>query len=192
MKLNEKLYQLRKKNGLTQTDVAEKLGISRQAVSRWEIGVAVPSLENIKILSELFGVPVENLLPGNNGSEETYAGETTARKLIRKGNNPALLEEDNQTISSLDSQLADVEGKAKEKEILQKTEDFKIGLSTGHDNGAKAKKLVCILVTILLLLILIALGIGLGKFTSINKGAWLYEMKTDSSEQPLGTDFQLE
>lgn len=61
MGLDERLYQLRKQKGLTQADVAEKLGISRQAVSRWEIGAAIPTLENIKILSELFDVSVEYL-----------------------------------------------------------------------------------------------------------------------------------
>lgn len=62
MKLNEKLVSLRKKNGLTQLKVAEKLNVSRQAISRWESGIAFPSTDNLRCLSELYGVPVDYLL----------------------------------------------------------------------------------------------------------------------------------
>lgn len=48
-------------------DLAEKLGVSRQAISRWEVGTAVPSTDNLKTLSDLYGVPVDYLL--NDDSE---------------------------------------------------------------------------------------------------------------------------
>ena len=62
MSLAEKLVSLRKQKGLTQMDLAEQLNVSRQAVSRWEVGVAVPSTDNLKILGELYGVRVDYLL----------------------------------------------------------------------------------------------------------------------------------
>lgn len=62
MKLEEKLVSLRKTNGLTQMKVAEILNVSRQAVSRWEVGDAVPSTENLKYLSNLYGIPIDYLL----------------------------------------------------------------------------------------------------------------------------------
>ncbi len=62
MELKEKLADLRKKKGLTQAALAEELSVSRQAVSRWEVGAAVPSTENFKCLAELYGVPLEYLL----------------------------------------------------------------------------------------------------------------------------------
>lgn len=62
MKLDEKLVSLRKEKGLTQMKVAEELHVSRQAISRWESGVAVPSTENLRFLSELYGVPIDYLI----------------------------------------------------------------------------------------------------------------------------------
>ncbi len=67
MQLNEKLVSLRKEKGLTQLKVAEELDISRQAISRWESGVAMPSTENLRCLSELYSVPVDYLI--NEDSE---------------------------------------------------------------------------------------------------------------------------
>ena len=62
MKLEEKLIILRKQHGLTQNNVAEKIGVSRQAISRWESGVASPTIENLKCLSSLYGVSIDTLL----------------------------------------------------------------------------------------------------------------------------------
>ena len=64
MSLATNLSALRKQRGLTQMDLAEKLNVSRQAVSRWEVGAAVPSTDNLKILSNLYGVSVDDLLKG--------------------------------------------------------------------------------------------------------------------------------
>lgn len=62
MRLEEKLTVLRKESGYTQLDLAEKVRVSRQAISKWETGRALPSAENLKYLSELFGVSVDYLL----------------------------------------------------------------------------------------------------------------------------------
>ena len=62
MKLDEKLVYLRKEKGLTQLKVAEELDISRQAISRWEAGVAMPSTENLRRLSNLYSVPLDYLI----------------------------------------------------------------------------------------------------------------------------------
>ena len=62
MRLEEKLTVLRKESRYTQLDLAEKVRVSRQAISKWETGRALPSAENLKYLSELFGVSVDYLL----------------------------------------------------------------------------------------------------------------------------------
>lgn len=62
MNLPEKLTYLRKQKGLTQSNLAEVLSVSRQAISRWEVGTAVPSTDNLKIISDLYGVSVDYLL----------------------------------------------------------------------------------------------------------------------------------
>lgn len=69
MNLPAKLASLRKQKGLTQMDLAEKLNVSRQAISRWEVGAAVPSTENLKVLSDLYGVSVDYLL--NDDAEDS-------------------------------------------------------------------------------------------------------------------------
>lgn len=62
MTLNEKLSALRKSKGLTQQEIAEALNVSRQAVSRWEVGTAAPSLDNLAYLSRLYGVPLDDFM----------------------------------------------------------------------------------------------------------------------------------
>ena len=62
MKLSDKIVQLRKAKGWSQEDLAEKLNVSRQAVSRWEGATAQPDAANILQLSKLFGVTTDYLL----------------------------------------------------------------------------------------------------------------------------------
>ena len=62
MSLATKLVTLRKEKGLTQMELAERLNVSRQAISRWEVGAALPSTDNLKTLGELYGVSVDYLL----------------------------------------------------------------------------------------------------------------------------------
>lgn len=64
MRMEEKLVSLRKEKNITQAELAEVLDVSRQAISRWEVGSAVPSTENLKRLSELYGVSLDYLLNG--------------------------------------------------------------------------------------------------------------------------------
>ena len=60
--LSEKLYKLRKKSGLSQEQLAEQLNVSRQAISKWEQGTAVPESEKLISISNYFGVTVDYLL----------------------------------------------------------------------------------------------------------------------------------
>lgn len=62
METKDILLELRKKNNLTQDELAEKLFISRQAVSRWESGETIPNTETLKMLSALFNVSINTLL----------------------------------------------------------------------------------------------------------------------------------
>ncbi len=58
---DENLVRLRKINQMTQEDVAEAVGVSRQAVAKWESGESIPDLEKCKLLADLFGVSLDNL-----------------------------------------------------------------------------------------------------------------------------------
>lgn len=62
MDVAEHLAALRKRAGLSQGDVAERLNVSRQAVSRWETGFTVPSTDNLSHLGRLYGVTLDELL----------------------------------------------------------------------------------------------------------------------------------
>lgn len=65
MRFKDKLSALRKQHSMTQMELAEKLGISRQAISKWERGVAEPSTENLVSIGKLFNVPVDTLVDEN-------------------------------------------------------------------------------------------------------------------------------
>ena len=62
MSTKDVIYELRVKNGLSQDDLAEKVFVTRQAVSRWENGDTVPNTETLKLLSNLFNVSINTLL----------------------------------------------------------------------------------------------------------------------------------
>ena len=70
MKLHEKIYQLRKQAGMSQEEAAERLNISRQALSRWENGTAQPAANNIIEICKLFGVTSDYLLNDEYESDD--------------------------------------------------------------------------------------------------------------------------
>lgn len=65
MGFNEKLQKLRKERGITQEELAEKLYVSRTAISKWESGRGYPNIDSLKAISEFFSVSVDDLLSGN-------------------------------------------------------------------------------------------------------------------------------
>lgn len=70
MEFYEKLYALRKEANMTQSNLAEKLNVSRQAVSRWEMGTAMPDIDNLIRMSDLFGVSLDDLLKNREDAPE--------------------------------------------------------------------------------------------------------------------------
>ena len=62
MKIGEKIYSLRKKYNLSQEELANELNVSRQTVSKWEVGESCPDFDKIVPLCELFGISTEELL----------------------------------------------------------------------------------------------------------------------------------
>lgn len=96
MKISEKIVHLRKLNGLSQEDLADKLGVSRQAISRWEIGTAKPDANNILQISKLFGVTTDYLL------HDEYESDNDLPKI--KENNQILHR--NLTLLAIISQVA--------------------------------------------------------------------------------------
>lgn len=80
MTLPEKIVSLRKARGWSQEDFAEKLNISRQAISRWENGTALPDAQNILQISKLFEVTTDYLLNDDYESDRDIPAVKTATK----------------------------------------------------------------------------------------------------------------
>ena len=77
MSLGDKLLDLRKKAGLSQEDVADRLEVSRQTVSKWETDQTVPELIKVKLLSQLYNVSYDYLISGSN-----LSGDITSIEMI--------------------------------------------------------------------------------------------------------------
>lgn len=76
--LGDNIARYRKEKGLSQEKLAEYMGTSRQAVTKWESGISRPSTENLLKLSELFGVKVESLLKTDTDTKEQNATKKDA------------------------------------------------------------------------------------------------------------------
>ena len=62
MDFNNKLYELRKKKGLSQEELASRLNVSRQTISKWEVGDSTPDMEKIIAISDLFDISLDELV----------------------------------------------------------------------------------------------------------------------------------
>ena len=78
--LSEKLYKLRKNSGLSQDQLAEQLNVSRQAISKWEQGTAVPESEKLITISNYFGVTVDYLLKEDTADTTNTTAESIEGK----------------------------------------------------------------------------------------------------------------
>ena len=75
MTLGERIAKIRKSRGITQTEFAEKFGITHQSVQKWESGASMPDIANIVKISKSFNVSVDYLLFGNDArTTEEYSG----------------------------------------------------------------------------------------------------------------------
>ena len=80
MTMGEKILNMRKARGWSQEDLAERIGVSRQAVSRWEAGTAKPDADKIIAICDLFGVSADYLLRDMVG-QETAKGEEAKKQI---------------------------------------------------------------------------------------------------------------
>jgi len=80
MLLGEKIKKLRTDNGLTQDELAERIFVTRTAISKWETGKGLPSIESLKELSRLFGVSLDELISDDDIENKKLSEDKTARK----------------------------------------------------------------------------------------------------------------
>lgn len=80
MNFSEKLKEIRKKEGLSQEQLAEKIGVSRQAITKWETGKGLPDVENMVIIAEIFKTTLDELLRDSAAKQKqetpVYTSET--------------------------------------------------------------------------------------------------------------------
>ena len=89
MELNEKLVVLRKEKRLSQAELAEAINVSRQAISRWEVGSAIPSADNLMWLSKFYEVSMDELMgiapddkqPANDEQQITSKKPVLSKKI---------------------------------------------------------------------------------------------------------------
>ena len=62
MKFNEKLIELRKAKGLSQEELGNELGVSRQTISKWELGQSYPDFQKLVLLSDFFNISLDKLI----------------------------------------------------------------------------------------------------------------------------------
>ena len=62
MNLGKKIAELRKKNNLSQEELAERVGVARQTISKWEIGDTTPDINQVKIISKIFNISIDELV----------------------------------------------------------------------------------------------------------------------------------
>ena len=83
MEFNNKLYSLRKQKGFSQEELANRLNVSRQTVSKWEVGESAPDMENLAAISELFEVSLDELVLGK--TPEAPKQEEPSEKIVTSG-----------------------------------------------------------------------------------------------------------
>lgn len=96
MNLAEKLQFLRNKNRLSQEELAERLGISRQAISKWESGQATPDLKKLIIIADLYNVTIDSLVKDGDDfdiiqSDESYNKENHGTEKIDNKNTQVII-----------------------------------------------------------------------------------------------------
>ena len=137
-----RLYELRKKQGLSQEELAEKLGVSRQAVSKWERSESSPDTDNLIALAQLYGMSLDELIYGEKESKEAKLDDEPSKSEETDNDESIVYDEDGDKVK-VDSGSIFVESKDGDKVkidlngILVKSNDgekVKIGL-----NGIKIK-----------------------------------------------------
>ena len=133
MSISVKIKQLRKSNGLSQEQLAEKLDVSRQAISKWESGASFPDVEKMVIISELFKVSTDYLMKDENTVE--FGGD--AQQCVQVPKKLYIMDINKRKLSAFDEFAV---------EMLSSSNNGEADLITGiTKSDTKVKVPVCIL-----------------------------------------------
>ena len=98
IEIANRLVELRKKHGLSQEELADKLGLSRQAVSKWERAEASPDTDNLICLAKLYGVSLDELLSTDEDIETIVDEQVKDKKENKKGDTIILTSEEGEKV----------------------------------------------------------------------------------------------
>ena len=121
IEIADRLIQLRKKHGLSQEELADKLGLSRQAVSKWERAEASPDTDNLICLAKLYGVSLDELLSTDDDVETIVKEQIKPEAKEEKGQSVVLTDDDGSKVVIKDNHVCcyDADGNKVEKEKYQ-------------------------------------------------------------------------
>ncbi len=93
MEFNNKLYELRKQKGLSQEELANRLNVSRQTISKWEVGESAPDMEKLIAISELFDISLDELVLDKAAKKEEASEQIVKSELYSDIKERVLTEE---------------------------------------------------------------------------------------------------
>ncbi len=105
MEFNKKLFELRKQRGISQEQLAYKLNVSRQTISKWELGESTPDMEKLTILSDYFDISLDELVMGK---EKLYKESSTYQKSVAQVLNEKIFTGENKTKSKKSLKIAGI------------------------------------------------------------------------------------
>ena len=161
IEIADRLIQLRKKHGLSQEELADKLGLSRQAVSKWERAEASPDTDNLICLAKLYGVSLDELLSTDDDVETIVKEQIKPEAKEEKGDSITLTDNDGSKVIIKDNHICcyDKDGKKVEKNQFQ-------------DKFSKVVALVDCCLTALMIVLYILLAVFSKTFTWAN--GWVF------------------
>jgi transcriptional regulator with XRE-family HTH domain len=80
MNIGKRIHEIRQQKNITQEQLAKDLAISRQAVSKWESGKAIPDIENLMYISNLYDVSLDELIKGDDKVSQKVVADASAKK----------------------------------------------------------------------------------------------------------------
>ena len=99
IEIADRLIKLRKKNGLSQEELADKLGISRQSVSKWERAESSPDTDNLICLAKIYGVSLDELLSTDEDVETIVEEQVKPEKKVEvKGGTITVQDDDGKKV----------------------------------------------------------------------------------------------
>lgn len=117
MEFNNRLYKLRKQSGMSQEELANRLNVSRQTISKWEVGDSTPDLEKLVAISDLFHVSLDELVTGEELKKADEEKSDDKKNELNDNSNEGKNKTD--VLSMLDEKVLTDENKKKGKKGLK-------------------------------------------------------------------------